>query len=921
MGSIYDAFLERYGSLTSIQQAAIPIISSGSNCVVVAPTGAGKTEAVMLPVIDSIMESGDAHGIKVVYITPLRALNRDMIKRLEWLCAKAGISVSVRHGDTSQSERRKQARAAPAVLITTPETLQSILPTKSFRGHLKNVRFVVVDEIHELYPSKRGAQLSVALERLAELAPNFTRICISATVADPDSMGRFLCNNGAFKVAKVNIDKKLQLGIEMPERYKGNAKEIADKFGLDEGAVARLHSIAKHISESRSTLIFANTRQVVEALGSRLVYMNKVDGFGGIGVHHSSLDKAERIDIENRFKEGTLRSMIATSSLELGIDIGSVDLVIQYGSPRQALRLAQRVGRSGHSEAGVSRGVVIAIDEMDALESAAVYRNLKEGRLESFGVHEKALDVLCQQVCGIALERDGCGVDEVLSTVRRSFVYRRLEPEELKQLLAFMSRQHMVGFDGERVTAGSKTRMYYYGHLSAIPDTKRVVVKSAADNRVISALDERFVATNLEEGTVFIVKGLPWKVISIDDDIVSVEPSEELEAAVPDWTGEDIPVSRAVAQGVMEAIGRPAGLEGLRCLSESDLAKVSEFSASQRKFGVTDRNGMLVERSDEYCVVHTALGTMANEALARLIAHLIAARFGRSVNVRASPYFVLVEVPGHIDVPAVLRGIKPGSVRGLMEDAIRDTELFRYRFITVAKFFGVVERDATVSKSIAKRIIRVMRDTPVYRETLRELMNNYFDVESVAGLVGALQEGTVKARTVANKEMSPLTRSILDAAYYTRELIMPVVPSRELVESFSRFLLKKEMKFVCTYCGFVFSRGISEIKDSSSVGCPSCGSPMVARYRDDFLKVVRKRAGGRRLAGSERAVVKEMMAEASLFDSYGGKAAVALSAYGVGPRSAARALFMNRNDERLFYTDLIEAQKQFIRTRKYWSLG
>ncbi len=920
MSGIYDVFLERYGSFTAIQKVAVPLIEQGSNCIVVAPTGSGKTEAVVLPVIELLKRNGDVlSGIKVIYITPLRALNRDMIKRLTWLCEKAKITISVRHGDTLQSERRKQAKVAPIFLITTPETLQSILPTKSFSQHLKNVEFVIVDEVHELYPNKRGAQLSLALERLEEIAPGFKRIGISATVADPDVAGSFVCGNRPFKTAMVKPDKKTELQIELPKGYRNEIKELGSKFDLDDKALARLDAISRGIAKSNSTLIFANTRQVVEAVGSRLLFLNRTHNFGGIGVHHGSLDRKERIDMEDMFKGGELKSIIATSSLELGIDIGKVDLVIQYGSPRQALRLIQRIGRSGHSESGTSKGLVVATSNVDALEAAAIYKNAKSGVMEGVQTCTNALDVLCDQLCGIVLDKGEISFDAVFSIVKRAQPYNTLQRPELESLLTFMNRQRLLAFDGDRLLATSKTRMYYYDHLSVIPDTKKFIVKGFADNRIISSLDERFVAANIEEGSVFIVKGLPWKVVSIDEDRISVEPSEHLDAAIPDWAGEDIPVSKNVAREMMNLIGDTKELEKLDCMNKETFLQASEFAESQRRLGTQNSSSLVVEHIEDYLVLHTCLGTMANEALSRLLTYLIATLYGRSMNVRSSPYFIMFDAPQNIRINDFLNKVSVRTLEPSLEEAIKDTELFRYKFINVAKLFGVIDRGSAVSKSLAKKIIRVLKDTPVYKEALRDVLSG-FDMGTLKDFLTAIQSGKIKIVDSYEGKISPVADEILNAAYYTRELMAPLAPSKALLESFSDFLLKKDMGILCTYCGFHFTRKLSEIKDTEALTCPSCGSVMLCRYSEPHADVVKKHKEGKRLTKEERRVFDELMKEAGLFSSYGGKAALALATYGVGPSSAARALLMHRKDESLFYMDLIEAQKQFIRTKKYWSV-
>jgi len=919
MSVVYKYFLGKYGSYTDIQKKAIPIIEKGNNCIVIAPTGAGKTESALLPLLDKIVGKGDDAGVKALYITPLRALNRDMIGRVEKMCHDLGVSVSVRHGDTSQSERARQAKKAPMLLITTPETLQSILPTKTIGVALKNVGTVVIDEIHELYHSKRGAQLSLALERLEELAPGFQRIGISATVGDPERISKFLCGSRACEVASVDYKKQMSIQVELPHEHSKKLDNFIEKFGLDGNAAARLERIAEHVMDSNSTLIFANTRQIVESLGNRLINLDKVEPFGGIGVHHSSLDRKERVDMEDAFKAHRIKSIIATSSLELGIDIGHVDLVVHYGSPRQALRAIQRIGRSGHTEKGTSRGAIIAASMIDTIESLAICGNVSAGILERFNVHENALDVLANQVCGIALDKGVCTASDIHRIVTRAFTYSRLDAKALNELLTFMGVQRMIGFDGKVVSSGPRTRMYYYSHLSVIPDTQRFIVRDMATNRIISSLDEKFVASSVDENSVFITKGLPWKVISIDENTITVEPSSDLEAAVPDWSGEDIPVSKSVTQAVFALLNDTSRIEGAGSASAALKEEVKEFVGRQNEVGLPGQSELFVEQAEGYKILYTGLGTLANEALSRLIAHSVARFAGKSINTKSSPYMIFLEMPRETDLSSIINRMTRDDVAKTLEETVQETELFRYRFITVAKLFGIVERDATVTRSLAKRIMKVLGGTPVYAETVRELMHNYFDIDTLRVLFQELSSGKRRIRTVETMNLSPLSKEILASAYYTKELIMPILPNRELVESFSKFMLTKSIKLICTYCGMMFSRKLDEIKADDHILCPSCSSPLISPYDDEYVGLLEKRRNGKRLSAQEKDVLAGIMKQASLMDSYGGRAAIALSTYGVGPQSAARILMMFRREDRLFYTDLIEAQKQFIKNKKYWS--
>ncbi len=916
MPDIYEKFLSRYKEYTEIQKVAIPIVSRRSNCLIVAPTGSGKTEAAVLPLLNAIAQN-NKEGVQILYITPLRALNRDMLSRLESLCSTMNVSVAIRHGDTSQSERAKQARKAPMFLITTPETLQSMLPTKSMGTALRNIKAVVVDELHELIYSKRGTQLSLALERLEELSPGYQRVGLSATIGDLNYAMHFLCGDRECVKADVDIRKGIEVKVELPRKRSRALKEFSERFGLDNDALARLETIAAHIAGSTSTLVFANTRQVVEALGSRLIYLDKEMHFGGIGVHHSSLDRDERIAIENAFKEHRLKSIIATSSLELGIDIGSIGLVVQYGSPRQALRLMQRVGRSGHRERAVARGAVVATNALDAIEAIAVYSNAKAGKIETFKPNANALDVLANQICGIALDKRIIDLDKLLELIRRSFLYKDFGSDKLTELLTFMSKQSLIGFDGRVVTSGARTRMYYYEHLSVIPDVKRIAIRSIADNRLVAMLDERFVASNIEEGSTFITKGLPWKVVSIDNDVVSVEPSAEIQAAVPDWRGEDIPVSYGVAQRVMHLISRFD--DENHCGDTDTDEEIARILKGQRACFSSSDNKVVVELLENCAVLHTYLGTQANEALSRLLAYALSSRIGGSINIRASPYSVFVETEKGTELVDMLKGMNLESIVKVLEGTVTSTELFRYRFIVIAKLFGIIDKSASISASMAKRLIKVLKESPAYEETLREIMQNYFDMETLREFVRSISSGKITVEAVRLESASPITRIMLDAAYYTKELVAPLRPNSELVEAFAGQVLAKKIELLCTYCGLRFSRSLADIRESKKLLCPNCNSPMVSLNKPEYVEVVKKRMNGKKLGPQENKQFREMMKYASLFDSYGGRAAVALSVYGVGPETASRALLMLRREENLFLMDLLEAQKSYIRTRKYWS--
>jgi len=392
---------------TEPQRKTIPHILNGKNVLLISPTGSGKTEAALLPVFSLYLNEKEKKAVKpisILYITPLRALNRDIFRRVINLAESLGIRVEIRHGDTTPSVRRRQSLHPPDMLITTPETLQAILPGARLREWLKNVRWVIVDEIHELVTEKRGVQLAIALERLKELTKReLQRIGLSATIGSPEVVGRFLVGNGRHvEIVRVPIVKEFELKVLCPSPQAEDVKISKKIFSTPETA-ARIRVLVELLKMSQSVLTFVNTREIAEILASRL---HLYDPSLSVDVHHGSLGRDIRIEVERLFKDGKLKCIICTSSMELGIDIGTVDLVVQYMSPRQVTRLVQRVGRSGHRVGRVSRGVIIALDDMDdILESAVIAFKTVREELEPIIIHEKAFDVLCHQIAGIILDK------------------------------------------------------------------------------------------------------------------------------------------------------------------------------------------------------------------------------------------------------------------------------------------------------------------------------------------------------------------------------------------------------------------------------------------------------------------------------------------------------------------------------------
>ncbi len=915
----YDLFLEKFPRYTEIQERAFGVIEKGGNCILIAPTGTGKTEAAFLPVLDAASKNG-AGGVYAIYVTPLKSLNRDLLKRLDDICKKLGISIQTRHGDTPQQERARQGVSPPDILITTPESLQGLLLSKNIRAHLKNIKHVIIDELHELYYNKRGAQLSITLERLVELSGEFQRIGISATIGDKETAKQFLCAERKCEIVEVEGRKSIDVKIEMPKKPSNAHMRLANAMGLDEESLARVERIVELVEKSNETLIFTNTRQVAESLGSKLISFSNVEHKGKIAVHHSSLDKEERIRVENDFKEGKLRGIVATSSLELGIDIGNVNLVIQYGSPRQVTRLVQRVGRGGHSVGKTPVGKVIVANAIDVLEAAAIIKKASEGALEKRSIEVGSLDVLANQVVAMVIEYRRIKLDKLHDIVRRASPYQGLSKEKLAKVVLFLEQLHLLRYDGNDVMLARRALDYFFKNISVIPDTKKFIVKNLIDNKRISVLDEAFVSNYIDEESTFITKGLPWKVVSIEEGTLIVEPAFDQEAAVPDWEGEDIPVSYDVSKAVYETLGSDdiGWLAGIADQNAEESA--ARLIADQKKAYGIKRDRLFVEDLEDYIILNTPMGKLANEFLAKTIGGVATLMMQSRISARATPYSVIIDTsssPRRVDPEKLLSAFAGYSTEDLLRNFAVNSELFRYKFVQVAKLFGIVEKSATITKSAAGRLIEFYKDSVAYEEAVRDLKKNYFDISIVENFREGLRSGNIK--TEVTHEKSPLSEQILKAAYRYRELVERLAPKSTEIDEFAKAVLSKNVELICTYCGFRFGTAIGDLKDSEKILCHVCKSPMVGVYDEGYENAIEKRKLGKRMNSDERATLETMLKSASLVDSYGRRALIALATYGVGIETATRVLKMLRKDFNAFIIDLINAQRTFIKTKRFWA--
>jgi len=877
-----------FSELSEAQEQAIPLLLDGGNLILVAPTGTGKTESAMLPVFDRLLETVGP-GFKAVYITPLRSLNRDILARMEWWCRELGLSVGVRHGDTPQNERRKQALNPPDLLITTPETLQALFMGKRLREHLRNVRHVIVDEIHELADSKRGAQLAVALERLDAYAGEYQRIGLSATVGNPDEIGRFLCGARPFSLVEVPVASHLEIGV----RFAG------------EDFAAQTRAVGECLDAPGSTLVFVNTRVTAEALGHQLYPR------GDVEVHHGSLSRDVRVEAEERFRKGEVRTLIATSSMELGIDIGHIEHVVQFGSPRQVSRLVQRVGRAGHRLDTVSRGTVLATGFDDLLESLVIARRAKANECERIVPPSGAADVLANQVAAIAVEYGEIEVSRVREMIERSNVFSGcglLLDDVCKQ----MAEHRLIRLDGTRIVRTGRARRYLIDNLSMIHDERKMEIFDIVSRRTVGTLDESFVLGWMHTGAVFITKGQLWRVLEIEGGRITVAPATRARGEVPSWEGEQIPVPFAVAREVgalrrTRAFSRYSDLPAAIRYAERFIARMDEGN-----YPVPSDRLITLENADEGVVCNVCGGHKANEALARALSVLLSARYGTTVGIEVGAYRFLLRLPPEVrslEVQETLAALEPAHLAGILKLALKRTALFKWKLVQVAKKFGAIDADADYERFSIHRLIDLFDETVIAAEAYRELFSDSMDVDAAQEILSGVRDGRI---AVTTGRLSPLGSEGLSSS---RDMIPPPMVDQAVIGTLMRRLEKEDVVLFCMNCRKWKSRTVVErVPDKPQ--CPLCSARLIAALKpwdEQLIPAVTKK----NKSEEERAIEVRFLRNANIVLSSGKKAVTALAAKGVGPEAASRIL-ATLSEGDAFYREILKAERNYVKTHRFW---
>ena len=899
---ILESLFEKFGfsKLTEIQKKASPIILQKKDCLVIAPTGSGKTECSVIPIFSLLKNSKKSGKIKTLYITPLRALNRDVFRRITKYAHENELSIEIRHGDTSQKDRKKIRDNPPDILITTPETLVILLTQIKMLNALSDLEWIVIDEVHELLASERGSQLSLSIERL-EINSKYplTKVGLSATVGNFEEAGKFVV--GTKRKCKIIRDKSVRKYDVEVKYVEGTISDVAEK----------IIEYFLELDLNSPILLFTNTRGEAEFLASILKEKSSID----IELHHGSLSKVVREETELILREGKRGIVVCTSSLELGLDIGSIELVIHYGSPRQVSKLIQRIGRSRHNRNSSAKGLIITNNPDDEFEARAILDRIQEGSIEEQKIHVGSLDVLAHHLVGLSMQLGEISVEQAFEIVRRAYPFRNLQLEDLIGVLDLLDSNYLIFFDRTKMTFWKKGRAfkYYFENLSTIPDILKFKVFDSVGKKIIGSLDQRFVGDFGDSGNIFVLKGLQWRILNVDEKSfsVNVEPFRGGGITVPYWEGESIPIDYKTARKVGNF--RSKVKNGSLELTNKIIEKLS-FNE------IPDENNIVIEssKSQGSIVIHSCLGTKINSTLSTLLSSMLSSMLGSVVDSRSDGYRIVLSSRSRISEKLFLEVIKDDyDLYSIVTASLTGTHNVNWRTWCVAKKFGIVGRGAIYERKSARFLYERYSKTVLVHEALRELFHDKYDLKNSDKVLKKIREDKIHIKWLEVDKFSKLAEPILDhtSKYYAA----PANLDKGIIDLVKARLAKTKHRLICARCG-KWERVVETNEVKNILICPYCKARQItATYYSDYdlPKIIQKKHAGKKLSSDEKHKFDRAWKVSSLIENFGKIAITVISGYGVGADTAARIL-RNMVDEEYLFKQIYEAERQYVVTRGFW---
>jgi ATP-dependent Lhr-like helicase len=818
---IEEWFREQFGAPTEPQIQGWPAIRSGDDVLISAPTGSGKTLAAFLICLDQLVREARTGALpdetRVVYVSPLKALSNDVRKNLEIplaqireLAEKRGVTLApirtaVRTGDTPMYERQQMGRKPPHILVTTPESLYILMTAEKPRAMLRTTRTVIVDEIHAMADDKRGSHLALTLARLDALVEHRPqRIGLSATVKPIEEVANFL--GPKTRIVDTGHRRDMDLGVLIPRDELGPIAshemwaELYDRLG-------------ELILSHRTTLVFVNTRRLSERIAHALTERL---GANAVASHHGSLSRTARLDAEMRLKNGDLRAVVATASLELGIDIGSVDLVVQIGSTRSIAVALQRFGRAGHWVKATPKARIVATTRDELIECAALIRAIRRGELERLHIPENALDILSQQIVAAAA-CDAWELNALYDRIRTAWPYRNLPRKDFDEIIDMLSEGittsrgrsgaflHLDRVNGiVRGRRGARLAAITSG--GAIPDNANYVVTAEPDGRNVGTLDEDFAVESVA-GDIFLLGTHSWRIKRVGSGRVYVEDAKGAPPSVPFWLGEapgrSVELSHAVSEtcekifelgdGAVEFLMAECALDeaGARQAILYVRAGVASLGALPSETTVVAER-FFDEGGGMQLVLHAPFGQRINRAWGLSLRKRFCRTFNFELQAAATDNGILISLTeGHaFPLELVFEFLKPQSLEHVLTQALLDTPMFTTRWrwnasraLAILRFRGGGKVPAPIQRmrsddllasvfpdqvACAENLTGEIRipDHPLVRETLDNCLHEAMDLDGLRRIIEAIEDGEIRTVAVENAAPSPFSHEILNANPY-----------------------------------------------------------------------------------------------------------------------------------------------------------
>ncbi len=803
---VQEWFFNKFENFSESQLYGVMNIHERKNILISASTGSGKTLTSFLSILNYLVSLAKKNELEdkvyTVYSSPLKALNNDifvnLIRPLEEIKELAKerdielqeIRVGLRTGDTTAYEKAKMLKKPPHIFITTPESLAITLTTKKFIELFYSVEFLIVDEIHSL-DNKRGVYLSISLERLEELSNMpLVRVGLSATVAPLDDIANFLVGMGRnCLIAEVKGKKKNDINVLT------GLSDLID-INVDEINFSMYRLIDELVQTHKTTIIFTNTRAGTERVVNHLKDMFPENYTENIGAHHSSLSKEHRFEIEERLRNGELKVVVTSTSLELGIDIGDVDLVILLGSPKGSARALQRIGRAGHRLHETPKGRFIVLDRDDLVECCILNKECVEKKIDRISIPKNCLDVLSQQIYGMCIQKIW-DIDEMFNTIKKSYCYSNLSRDDFMSVISYLSGEYAlehrnvyakIWYDKDTRQLGKRgklARIIYMTNIGTIPDESFatvVIAHGEGRGQKIGVIDEGFLE-KMKPGDVFVLGGKKFQFMYTKGMKVYVKAGIRRNPTIPSWFSEQMPLSfdsaleinkfrKMVNDRFQKKMKKKDLIKFIKehCYLRGDVAEsvYNYFYQQYRYAKIPHENRLLVEYykgEKNYVIFHSLYGRRVNDALSRALAYLMGQKVGRDIEIgiRDNGFYFAGE---NLPIDEALNILTPDNLREALEEAISKTEVLKRRFRhCAARSLMILRNYKGRTKSVGRQqmssffllsaLNKISRDFPILKEARREVLEDLMDINRAKEVLKNIKDGRIKIEKIHTKLPSP----------------------------------------------------------------------------------------------------------------------------------------------------------------------